>query len=168
MSEVHVARKGEGQHFQVLHDLVTIKAPGQATSGQLLVLEATVPPGDGAPPLHRHESAEAFYILEGEFEIQSAGADLKIKSVRVSAGDTTAIPSMAWHTYRNVGQGPGRFLAIHSPSEMEGMAREAGIPVEDPRNPPIPQGPPSAEEMVRLRQIVSKYVEILPPDQIPH
>lgn len=47
---IHVTRDGEGEHWLVVTDVVTIKASGQHTSGNLLVIEVTVPPGGGPRP----------------------------------------------------------------------------------------------------------------------
>ena len=55
MDAIHVTRASEGEHWLVVTDVTTIKASGGNTSGKLLVLEVTVPPGGGPPVFHRHE-----------------------------------------------------------------------------------------------------------------
>jgi hypothetical protein len=74
---------------------------------------------------------------------------------------------MAWHNFKNVGSVPERFLAVHSPVVMEGFIHEIGVRIEDPENPPEPDGPPSEEEMGRMMEIIGKYMEVLPPDKTP-
>jgi hypothetical protein len=90
-----------------------------------------------------------------------------LSTVEVTAGDTVSIPSMVWHNFKNMGATPGKFLAIHSPAVMEDFMREIGQPTDDPHNPPEPAGPPSEEDMRRMMEIIQKYMEILPPDEMP-
>jgi quercetin dioxygenase-like cupin family protein len=166
METIHVTSAGQGEHLLVVTDVVTIKATGQETSGSILVVEVRVPPGGGPPILHRHTPAETFYILEGEFEINSADAKNKLSTVKIKAGDTLFISSMIWHNYKNVGTTPGKFIAVLSPAGMEKFFREIGKPIADPLNPPRPAGPPSDELRQQMMQIILKYMEVLPPDQI--
>ena len=44
---INVTRADGGEHWLVGGDVTTIKASGRDTSGDLLVLEVTVPPGGG-------------------------------------------------------------------------------------------------------------------------
>jgi len=164
---IHVTRDGEGEHWLVGADVTTIKASGHDTSGDLLILEVTVPPGGGPPFLHRHAYSETFRFLEGEFEVSTVDEDYAPSTVEVAAGDAVSVPSMAWHNFKNVGTTPGTFLAIHSPAVMETFIREVGRRIEDPHNPPQPQGPPSEEEMHKVMEVIGRYMEILPPDKMP-
>jgi hypothetical protein len=84
----------------------------------------------------------------------------------VAAGDTVSIPSMAWHNFKNVGAGPGRFIVVHSPAVMEEVIHEIGQRIEDPKNPPEPDGPPSEEEMLRMMEAIGRHIEMLPPDKM--
>ena len=95
METIHVTKAGQGEHWLVGTDVTTIKASGRDTSGNLLVLEVNVPPGGGPPVLHRHGYAETFLFQEGEFEVSTLDADDALSTVRVTAGDTVSIPSMA-------------------------------------------------------------------------
>jgi mannose-6-phosphate isomerase-like protein (cupin superfamily) len=166
MDTIHITRVGQGEHWLVGTDVITIKASGQDTSGSLLVLEVTVPPGGGPPVLHRHAYSETFCFLEGEFEVSTLDTNDALSTVKVTAGDTVSIPLMAWHNFKNVGATPGKFIAIHSPAVMEEFMREIGQPIDDPHEPPEPPGPPSDEERHRMMEIIQKYMEILPPDKI--
>jgi mannose-6-phosphate isomerase-like protein (cupin superfamily) len=165
MDTIHVTRVDEGEHWLVVTDVTTIKASGRDTSGKLLVLEVTVPPGGGPPILHRHEYSEIFLFQEGEFEVSTVDDDYAPRTLRVGAGDTVAIPSMVWHNFRNVSGLPGKFTAVHSPAVMEDFMREIGRRIEDPRHPPTPEGPPSEREMQRMMEITGNYMEMLPPDK---
>jgi mannose-6-phosphate isomerase-like protein (cupin superfamily) len=163
---IAVTGAGQGEQWIVAGDVITVKTSGRDTSGNLLVIELNVRPGGGPPVLHRHGYAETFLFQEGEFEISTADPDYVVSTVRVSAGDTVSIPSMAWHNFENVGTTTGRFIAAHSPAVMEDFLREIGQPVEDPRNPPEPEGPPSEQETRRMMEIIGRYMEVLPPDKI--
>jgi mannose-6-phosphate isomerase-like protein (cupin superfamily) len=162
METFHITPASQGEHFLVLGDVVTIKAAGQGSSGRILVLEVVVPPGGGPPTLHRHEYAEVFYFLEGEFELSTADETYTVRAVRAKAGDMLSIPSMVWHNFKNVGATPGKFIAIHSPAVMEQLIREIGQPIADPRNPPRPAGPPSEEQRRQVMGLIGKYMEMLP------
>ena len=166
MDTVHVAKAEGGEHWLVGTDVVTIKASGRDTSGNLLVMEVAVPPGGGPPVLHRHAYSETFRFLEGEFEVSTVDTDYALSTVEVTTGDTVSIPSMVWHNFKNAGATPGKFLAIHSPAVMEEFVREIGQPIDDPHYPPEPTGPPSEEEMRRMMEIIQKYMEVLPPGKI--
>ena len=168
MDTINVTRAGEGEHWLVVTDVTTIKASGENTSGKLLVLEVTVQLGGGPPVLHRHEYSEVFLFQEGEFEVSTVDENFALSTVRVGVGDTVSIPSMAWHNFKNVGAGPGRFIVVHSPAVMEDVIHEIGQRIEDPENPPEPDGPPSEEEMLRMMEAIGRHIEMLPPDKMPN
>ena len=53
-------------------NLLTFRARGADTQGIFSLLDCYSAPGQGAPA-HRHEEAEAFFILDGAFEISADG-----------------------------------------------------------------------------------------------
>ncbi len=168
METINITRAGSEEHWLVGTDVITIKASGGDTSGNLLVFKVKVPPGGGPPTLHRHAYSETFLFESGEFEMSTLDAGGEIETFRVAAGDTVSIPSMAWHNFKNVGAGTGVFVAVHSPAVMEDFMRELGQRIDDPENPPAPSGPPSEEELRTMMAIIQKYMEVLPPDGIPN
>lgn len=165
---INVTRAGEGEHWLFGGDITTIRASGRHTSGDLLVLEVTVSPGGGPPSLHRHEYTETFLFQGGEFEVSTLEADGSLRKLTVAAGDTVSIPSMAWHNFKNVGDGTGKFIVVHSPAVMEGIVHEIGRRIDDPENPPEPDGPPSEEETRRMMEVIGRHIEMLPPDKMPN
>ena len=167
METINVTQAEGGEHWLVGTDVITVKASGGDTSGNLLVFEVRVPPGGGPPTLHRHAYSETFLFESGEFEISTLDADGGVETLRVSAGDTISVPSMAWHNFKNVGAETGIFVAVHSPAVMEDFMRELGQRIDDPENPPTPSGPPSEEELRRMMAIIGKYMEVLPPGELP-
>jgi mannose-6-phosphate isomerase-like protein (cupin superfamily) len=166
MDTIYVTRADEGEHWLVVTDMTTIKASGRNTSGKLLVIEVTVPPGGGPPVLHRHEYSEVFLFQEGDFEVNTVDDSYTPSTFRVGAGDTVSIPSMIWHNFKNVGEVPGKFTAVHSPAVMENFMREIGRQIDDPHDPPAPDAPPSEEEMQKMMGIIGKYMEMLPPEEV--
>lgn len=166
MNSILVTEANHGEHLLVGADVLTLKASSDQTAGSMLIFETLVLPGGGPPMLHRHAYSEVFYFLKGEFEISTVDAEMRLQTQRVKTGDSVAIPSMAWHNFKNVGATHGKFLAIHSPPVMEVVMREIGVPVEDLYNPPMPAGPPSTAERERFMSLIGKYMELLLPDQI--
>jgi mannose-6-phosphate isomerase-like protein (cupin superfamily) len=166
MNTIHFTKAGDGEQYLLGSDVITIKATGHATSGRQLVLEVVMPAGGGPPMLHRHVYAETFYFLSGEFEVSTADIGRRLRTFRAGAGDTVAIPSLVWHNFRNTGDTPGRFLVVHSPTDMENLLREVGQSVADPLRVPLPAGPPSDAQMQQLLAQIGKYMEFLPPHQL--
>jgi mannose-6-phosphate isomerase-like protein (cupin superfamily) len=166
MKTIHLTKAGQGKHFLFGTDVTTVRASSSDTSGKMLMLEVTVPAGGGPPVLHRHEYTEIFYFFEGEFEVKTADEAFVVSTLQLNPGDTLSVPSKAWHTFKNVGSIPGRFLVIHSPPVMEGVLGQLGLPIEDPQNLPTLAGPPSPEAMEQLLQTLSKYMEFLPPEKV--
>jgi mannose-6-phosphate isomerase-like protein (cupin superfamily) len=162
MNQLHINKSNEGEHFMVGSDIVTIKAWSQHTSGHMLMVEVRIRPGGGPPALHRHESSEVFYILEGEFEFSTIDEAGEVTLATLSAGDTLAIPSMAWHNFKNIGSSQGRVLVVHSPTNGEDFLRAAGVPITDPLHPPQAQKP-TAEQLERMNAAMLQYMEILRP-----
>ena len=116
--------------------------------------------------LHRHAYLEVFYVLDGTFDVSTLDDAQRLQIHTVAGGDTIAIPSMVWHTFKNVGTVHGTFFIIHSPPVMESLMHKIGVPVADPLNPLMLNGPPSAEEHQRFMNLIGQYIEMLPPDAI--
>jgi quercetin dioxygenase-like cupin family protein len=115
----------------------TIRLSGEATQGQLAVLEETLPPGPG-PPLHSHPEGETFHVLEGELllwnlspgavtaPLGSWPAELIDAARRCAPGSTHFVPGGAPHTYSVVSEG-ARILVISTPAGLELWTREFGV-----------------------------------------
>ena len=78
--------------------------------------------------MHWHPYVEVLFIIEGEME----GED----PVRLTAGDSIAIPIGMKHGFRTVGNKTMRLLGIHSNPDrvvnyLDGETREHGYPVLD-------------------------------------
>jgi mannose-6-phosphate isomerase-like protein (cupin superfamily) len=66
---VHAA---EGKPINVMGVEFVYKATANDTGGLYAFTEGVVPPHRGAPLHVHHREDEAFYVLEGEFEIECA------------------------------------------------------------------------------------------------
>ena len=67
------------------------------------LVEALVAPGAGAPPNRHPADDEAFYVLDGTFEF-GVGSETRM----AKTGDFVRVPNGEIHTFRNIGQDPGR------------------------------------------------------------
>jgi quercetin dioxygenase-like cupin family protein len=96
------------------------------TGGAFCLLVDHPPPG-WSLPAHRHlNEAETIHIVEGDFEMQVAGARSQL-----SAGQTIHVPGGAIHSGGNVGQQVGHRIVLFSPAGMERFFLEAGAPSPD-------------------------------------
>ena len=135
-----------GRSFWVLGMLIRFKAIGGETGGDYSLFEATVPAGVGAPPHIHLREAEAFYVLDGEFEfITGDGA------VRGQAGDFVRVPRGVAHGFTNVGSQPARFLAILTPGGLhEQLFAGLGEPAKAQTLPPPPTSPPDVQRLLEV------------------
>jgi mannose-6-phosphate isomerase-like protein (cupin superfamily) len=85
---------------------------GIPTGGTTLhsLAEATLVPGQATQRHYHAESEEAYFILEGEGDL-----DIDGELGRVRAGDAVPIPPGTWHTLRNTGTAPLRLLCTCAP-----------------------------------------------------
>jgi mannose-6-phosphate isomerase-like protein (cupin superfamily) len=150
---------GDTRSIWLLGILIRFKAVSEETGGEYSIFEVTVPPRLGAPPHIHYREAEAFYVLEGEFEfVKGEGV------VRANAGDFVHVPQGVVHGFTNVGRVPARFLAILTPGGLhEQLFAALGEPAKAETLPPPPAGPP---DLQRMAEIARTYdMEFLPPRQ---
>jgi mannose-6-phosphate isomerase-like protein (cupin superfamily) len=78
----------------------------------IAISEVLSDPGGASPPPHlHHRHVESFYVLEGEMTFTAAGREL-----RAEAGSWVQVPAGVAHTFALAGDGPVRFLDVHTPS----------------------------------------------------
>ena len=109
-----VLRAGEGVHLDVQGIRFTYKARGEDTNLRYAFTEGIVPPHHGAPEHVHHREDEAFYILEGEFEIECGG-----EVFQVGPGTFALLPKDLPHRFQNLSDRPGKLLCVQSPSGVE-------------------------------------------------
>jgi quercetin dioxygenase-like cupin family protein len=108
--------------FLVMQDLVTPHVLAEQSGDGALVIEVTVAPGGGPPPLHTHPAGEFFYTLEGTLTYFREDEE-----ITGGPGTSAFIPGGVPHTYRNLTEEPGRYLAVLTPGrQMQEFLIEAG------------------------------------------
>jgi mannose-6-phosphate isomerase-like protein (cupin superfamily) len=113
-----VVLPGEGREIPLGAFTMSLKATAEQTGGAFSLLEASEPPGFG-PPMHiHHDSAEAFYVLEGEYTIFYGGDAHPCR-----AGSFVYIPAGVEHTFL-VGSVKARKLNLYAPAAMVGYFDE--------------------------------------------
>ena len=114
-----VLSPGEGKIVPVPGHKVTHKVVGADTDDAYSLLKVELV-GDG-PPQHIHKTEdEAFYVLEGEFNVL-----LGERTIRGTAGSFILIRKGMVHTFSRIGQEPAKLLAIFSPAGFEQFFDEA-------------------------------------------
>jgi quercetin dioxygenase-like cupin family protein len=128
----------DGEHLFYDGGLLTFKATGAQTNGDLLLFEVWMPQGK-ATPLHVHPDAgETFYLLEGEVRVHIDGTEDRT----VSTGSVVVIPRGTPHAFMVTAQAV-RMLVIMTPASTisETFFRVAGEPAPAPTLPPPPGNP---------------------------
>jgi quercetin dioxygenase-like cupin family protein len=145
-----IVANGNGK-LLVLSELVTILLDGTETGGKYTMVESITQPKEGVPLLHTHPQQETFHILEGNYEIYGRDEKGNKYATPAPAGSIVHIPGGAPHGFLNVGDTPGKLLMTIEPAgNMEAFFKEIGIPVEDPTNPPVVDGPPDMEALLKV------------------
>lgn len=133
MNEGFVVLPGEGRHLDLGNFEGVVLATGADTGGAFSLLQTqSEPPGFG-PPMHRHlDSAEAFYVLEGDYVMH-----LEDRQQRCPPGTFVYVPRGMPHTFTVTSETPGRKLNIFAPAAMIGFfedlaaAEAAGTPTPE-------------------------------------
>ena len=139
----------------VLGELLEVRATAEETGGAYGVIVDRGSPGFGPPPHVHHGEDEGFYVIEGEYEF-----DLDGELIRAEAGDFVHAPRGRPHSYRNVGDAPGKLLTLFAPGGLEGLFLDVGEPVGDPGA--RPHGPPDPSRL--LERAPDYGLEFLLPD----
>lgn len=124
-----------------LGTIYRILLTAQQTDARLGMFESVDQPGYGPPRHIHHREDETFYVKSGEVEFWTAG-----KSSFHGAGSTVFMPRGVEHTFRIVGEMPGRMLTVMTPGGFEGFFAEVSQ-----RNCRIPQ------DMDLLAEIGSRF-----------
>lgn len=147
--DAHYLSAGSGESLWAFSgDKYTIKVGSAETAGAMGLIEVVVPPLSG-PPLHTHGNEdEAFYILDGAFEVVANDRELT-----VGAGGFIYLPRGTFHRFRNVGDTHGKLLLLFTPGGFERYFQEVGVPVaEQPAPPAADQYPEDVARSVQIGQ----------------
>lgn len=147
MKPVHTPSDG-GKQVNILGIPMVIRLHGRDTNGVVSAVESHDVPGGGPPPhIHRRED-ETFQILEGEYEFMVGG-----QTILAKPGTTLFAPRGIPHTYRYLGQTPGRLLCVITPAGFEDFFEEIGALTSQQQ-----------QDILRVMEIAKKFgLEILPP-----
>src|SRR5689334_2842307 len=94
-----------GTRLDTVDSVATEKVAAADTADRYELFEIDAPAGSGIPP-HRHDWAEAYYVLDGALDVIVGG-----RSFRMGPGDTVTVPPRAAHTF-SVATPRCRFLAF--------------------------------------------------------
>jgi len=157
--ETVVRHRDEGQLTWFLNSLVATKADLAATDGSYCLMEHLLTPAAN-PPAHVHDDeAEAFYVLDGEMEIDVDG-----EVVHAVPGTFALAPAGRPHSFRVLTPSARVLVITSAPTPpvnggAEAFFRAAGSPAPAPVLPA-----PEAPDPVRLTALAAQHgIEVLPP-----
>lgn len=132
---IHVAPAESHSTTRVLGVTNMCKATKNETGGLFSFFVSTVPPGESVP-IHIHKKEdEAYYILDGIFEIYDKTNN---QTLTVGKDSYVYVPKGINHGFKNVGETPASMILIITPGGLEGFFEEIGQLIDDPNNPPAP------------------------------
>jgi mannose-6-phosphate isomerase-like protein (cupin superfamily) len=158
---LHDAPKGrtmsdiDGKGFVLAGIVMKGLLSGEQTAGQFCLFE-NGSGGNTRTPIHIHAGDdETVHILEGELT-----AVLDGQPHRLTAGDSMFLPRGIPHQLVNMSGSPNRYILIGTPALFDRFVEEAGRE----RQPDEIVGPPTSEEIERLRKASPRFGITLLPD----
>lgn len=141
--------------YETLGILLKFHAFPEEVLDKYCLVEATVPPGLGAPPNHHAGETEGFYIVEGEVEFLING-----ETQLARRGSHVPIPDGAVHAFTARGDSPARMLILNSPGHMHvRFFTELGKAVaDDTVEPAALDGPPDVAAVASVAQAVGMTI----------
>lgn len=128
---------------------------GAQTAGQFCLFE-NKSGGNTRTPIHVHaQDDETVYIIEGELTAVTDG-----EPRRLTAGESMFLPRGVPHQLENMSGNPVRYILIGTPALFDRFLEEAGRGLR----PDETAGPPTAEEIERLRDAAPRFGITLLPD----
>lgn len=118
-TKIILTRAGAAPLLNVLGVGVQILADESDTGKLGVIALCTCEPGSGAP-LHEHEQAECFFVVEGTLSLFDGKHWFS-----ASVGDTVKVPAGSMHAFRNESTDTARFLTISMPAAHARFFREA-------------------------------------------
>jgi quercetin dioxygenase-like cupin family protein len=139
-----------GKKVNVLGIPMVIRIHGHDTGGIVSAVESHDVPGGGPPPHIHSREDETFQVLEGEYEFTVDG-----KGFIAKKGTTIFAPRGIPHTYRYLGQTPGRFMCVITPAGFEEFFEVIGALT-----------PQQQQDIPQVITIAKQFgLEFLPPPQ---
>ena len=115
--DAFVVPPGGGHLLDLGNFQATVLARAEHTDGAFSLLRTRREPTGFGPPLHKHhDSAEAFYVLEGEYLMI-----LEDRREPCPPGSFVYVPLGVPHTFQVTSASPGTKLNLFSPAGMVGF-----------------------------------------------
>jgi quercetin dioxygenase-like cupin family protein len=158
MANVKHLQANGGRAFAALGQTVSFKAEPEDTDDTLLLFEHRIPPTLGVPA-HTERNYEAFYVLEGTFEVVADG-----ERYRLGPGEFLSLRPGVVHSLHNPGSALCRVLTLVSPASQHArFFSTVAEPIDDPSNPPAPVEPTDFEWIAAIGRECG--IEFLPPPE---
>jgi mannose-6-phosphate isomerase-like protein (cupin superfamily) len=108
-----VIGRGEGEkRYTARGSVMFFKALAEQDSGDLSLMERTLPPAGRRPPAHRHTNcSEAYFVLDGLVSVIVENEELT-----VGPEGFVLVPRGTAHTFGNSSPHEARLLVIHAPA----------------------------------------------------
>jgi len=114
MSEAFIVGPDQGRRLDLGNFEALVLATAAQTSSEFTLLQVQGEPPDFGPPLHLHrDTAEAFYVLEGEYLMY-----VQDRQQLCPPGTFVYVPRDTPHTFKVVSAIPGKKLVLFSPAAM--------------------------------------------------
>jgi quercetin dioxygenase-like cupin family protein len=114
MNEAFIVGPGAGRHLDLGNFEALILATAAQTSSEFTLLQIQGEPPEFGPPMHLHrDTAEAFYVLEGEYLMH-----VEDRQQLCPPGTFVYVPRNTPHTFKVVSAAPGKKLVLFSPAAM--------------------------------------------------
>ncbi|HET9903167.1 MAG TPA: cupin domain-containing protein [Xanthobacteraceae bacterium] len=121
---------------------------GDQTAGQFCLFE-NCSGGHTRTPIHVHaRDDETVYIIEGELTAVIDG-----EPRRLTAGESLFLPRDVPHQLVNMSGKPNRYILIGTPALFDRFVEEGGRALP----PDESVGPPTLEEIARLREVSPRF-----------
>ncbi|MGK9169591.1 cupin domain-containing protein [Inquilinus limosus] len=150
--------KNDSKEFVLAGVVMKRLLSGDQTAGQFCLFENRSG-GNTRTPIHVHaRDDETVYIIEGELTAVIDG-----RPRRLTAGESAFLPRGIPHQLMNMSGNPSRYILIGTPALFDRFLEEAGHELQ----PDEIVGPPTPEEIERLREASPRFGITLLPDWPP-
>ena len=147
MNPIQIPADG-GKKVNILGIPMVIRIRGRDTGGVVSAVESHDVPGGGPPPHVHSREDETFQIIDGEYEFTVDG-----KTYTAKKGTTIFAPRGIPHTYRYLGQAPGRLMCVITPAGFDRFFEAIGALT-----------PEQQQDIPRVIAIAKEFgLEFLPP-----
>jgi mannose-6-phosphate isomerase-like protein (cupin superfamily) len=152
---IFTLRPNEGEAVFVLGDVVTFKITSAESDNAYFLTEIASPPGGGPAFLHTHVPQETFWILDGDYEVYGQDEDGEKYAIEAPVGSTVHVPGNVPHGFKNVGDTPGKLLALYAPAvHQHEFFKGIGVPMGSALDPPPFDQMPDNE---RILEVLAKH-----------